>query len=144
MVFYVNTLYCWTALSSIFNYLLTEMCYAWFHIRCHTFILIHCSLLVSWHNKAYTLTGQIIRYNLFNYFVTQNANQPITWQQLNAFRHLDVVKTTCWSSNRASEWRRKGDLVTLNVEWVVGCQTGLGLIISKTVDLLGFSTHYHL
>ncbi len=27
---------------------------------------------------------------------------------LNAFRHLDVVKTTCWSSNRASEWGRKG------------------------------------
>ncbi len=27
--------------------------------------------------------------------VTQIANQPIAWQQLNAFRHLDVVKTTC-------------------------------------------------
>ncbi len=36
------------------------------------------------------------------------VNQPITWQQLNAFRHLDVVKTTCLSSNRASEWGRKG------------------------------------
>ncbi len=30
-----------------------------------------------------------------------NTNcKPIRWQQLNAFRHLDVVKTTCWSSNR--------------------------------------------
>ncbi len=28
-----------------------------------------------------------------------NTNcKPIRWQQLNAFRHLDVVKTTCWSS----------------------------------------------
>ncbi len=51
--------------------------------------------------------------------MTQIANQPITWQQLNAFRHLDVVKTICWSSNRASEWGRKGILVTLNVEWLL-------------------------
>ncbi len=45
---------------------------------------------------------------MFNCLVTQIANQPITWQQLNVFRHLDVVKTICWSSNRASEWGRKG------------------------------------
>jgi len=36
---------------------------------------------------THTLTGHFI--------VTQIANQPITWQQLNAFRYLDVVKTTC-------------------------------------------------
>ncbi len=29
------------------------------------------------------------------------------------------MKTTCWSSNRASEWGRKGILVTLNVEWLL-------------------------
>ncbi len=46
------------------------------------------------------------------------------------------MKTTCWSSNRASEWGRKGFkwLWTWNGCW---CQTGLS--ISKTADLLGFS-----
>ncbi len=70
--------------------------------------------------------------------VTQIANQPITWQQLNAFRHLDVVKTTCWSSNRASEWGRKGDLSDFERGMVVGARRA-GLSISKTADLLGFS-----
>ncbi len=67
----------------------------------------------------------------------QIANQPITWQQFNAFSHLDVVKTTCWSSNRASERRRKGFkwLWTWNGCW---CRWS-GLSISKTADLLGFS-----
>ncbi len=46
------------------------------------------------HDK-YTLTGHFIRYTCFNCLVTKIANQPITCQQLNAFRHLDVVKTTC-------------------------------------------------
>ncbi len=31
--------------------------------------------------------------HLFNCLVTQIANQRITWQQLNAFRHLDEVQT---------------------------------------------------
>ncbi len=75
--------------------------------------------------------------HLFNCLVTQIANQPITWQQLNAFRHLDVVKTTCWSSNRASERGRKGfkRLWTWNGCW---CRRA-GLSISQTADLLGFS-----
>ncbi len=76
--------------------------------------------------------------HLFNCLVTQIANQPITWQQLNAFRHLDVVKTTCWSSNRASEWGRKGDLSNFERGMVVGARRA-GLSISKTADLLGFS-----
>ena len=45
---------------------------------------------------------------MFNYLLTQTDDQPIAWQQLNAFRHVEVVKTTCWSSNRASEWGRTG------------------------------------
>ncbi len=68
--------------------------------------------------SEYTLTGHFIRY-LFNCLVTQVAHQSITWQQLNAFRYLDVVKTTCWSSNWASERGRKGIKVTLNVEWLL-------------------------
>ncbi len=66
------------------------------------------------------------------------ANQPITWQQLNAFRHLDVVKTTCRSSNRASEWGRKRYLSDFECGMVVGA-TRAGLNISKTADLLWFS-----
>ncbi len=75
--------------------------------------------------------------HLFNCLVTQIANQPITWQQLNAFRHLDVVKKTCWSSNRASEWGRKGDLSDFERGMIVGARRA-GRSISKTADL-GFS-----
>lgn len=46
---------------------------------------------------------------LFNCLLTQIANQLITRPQINVFSHVDMVKTTCWSSNRASEWM-KGDL----------------------------------
>jgi len=38
--------------------------------------------------------------------LTQTSNQPITWQQLTVFRHVDMVKMVCWSSNWASEWGR--------------------------------------
>ncbi len=75
---------------------------------------------------------------LFNCLVTQIADQPITWQQLNAFRHLDVVKTIFWSSNRASEWGKKGDLNDFECRMLVGARRAY-LSISKTADLLGFS-----
>ncbi len=78
--------------------------------------------------SEYTLTGHFIRY-LFNCLVTQIANQSITWQQLNAFRYLDVVRKTCWSSNRSSEWGRKGIKVTLN-RMVVGARR---LVFQKLV-----------
>jgi len=55
-----------------------------------------------------TLTGHCL--------LTEMANQPITWQQLNAFRHVEVVKTTCWCSNRASELGRK-DLSDFAMSW---------------------------
>lgn len=29
-----------------------------------------------------------------NFLSTQTASQPIQWQQLNAFRHIDIVKMT--------------------------------------------------
>lgn len=48
--------------------------------------------------------------HLFNCSSMQLSNQQITWQELSAFRHVDVVKTACWSSNSASEWRKKGHL----------------------------------
>ncbi len=65
-----------------------------------------------------------------NCLVTLIANQPITWQQLNAFRHLDVVKTSFWSSNRASEGEERGFkwLWTWNGCW---CRRA-GLSISQT------------
>ncbi len=55
--------------------------------------------LIAVHYSPHT-HRPLYEVHLFNCLVTQIANQPITWQQLNAFRHLDVVKTTCWSSNR--------------------------------------------
>lgn len=33
---------------------------------------------------------------------TQMANHPITWQHVNAFWCLDIMKTVCWSSSQAS------------------------------------------
>lgn len=36
----------------------------------------------------HTLTSHL------NFLSTQTAGQPIQWQQLNAFRHTDIVKTT--------------------------------------------------
>ncbi len=68
--------------------------------------------------------------------VTQIANQPITWQQLNAFRHLDVVKTTQVQTEHQNG--KKGDLSDFEHEMVVGARW-VGLSISKTADLLGFS-----
>ncbi len=65
----------------------------------------------------------------------------ITWQQLDAFRHLDVVKMTCWSPNRVSKWGRngkKGDLSDFDRGMVVGARLA-GLSISKSADLQGFS-----
>ncbi len=45
--------------------------------------------------------------------------------------------TTCWSSNRASEWGRR-DLSDFEHGMIVGARRA-GLNISKTADLLGFS-----
>lgn len=42
--------------------------------------------------------------------------QPITRQQLKAFRHEDAFKSTCWTSNWASEW---GTKAILNLAWLV-------------------------
>ncbi len=86
--------------------------------------------------NIYRLTGHFNSYTCSIAWL-QIANQPFTRQQLNAFIHLDVMKMTCWSSNRASERGRKG------FKWserglVVGARRA-GLSISQTVDLLGFS-----
>ncbi len=48
------------------------------------------------------------------------------------------MKTTCWSSNRASELGRKRIQVTFNVEWLL-VPGGLVWVFKKTADLLGFS-----
>lgn len=45
------------------------------------------------------------------------SDQSITWQQVNAFRQEDMIKTTCWSSKRASEFGRKA--IWVNVAWLL-------------------------
>ncbi len=48
-----------------------------------------------------------------------------------------MVKTTCWSSNRASEWGRKRIFSDFERGMVVTRRAGLSIL--KTADLLGFS-----
>lgn len=47
----------------------------------------------------------------------QISNQPIICQQLDAFRYIDMIKVTCWSSDYASERGRRVTLMTLKVTW---------------------------
>ncbi len=73
--------------------------------------------------------------HLFNCLVTQIANQPITWQQLNASRcgEDDLLKF-----KPSIRMGKKGDLSDFERGMVVGARRA-GLSISKTADLLGFS-----
>ncbi len=75
--------------------------------------------------------------HLFNCLVTQIANQPITWQQLNAFRHLDVVKT-CWSSTEHQNGEERG-FKWLNVEWLL-VPDGLVWVFHKLLIYWDFHT----
>ena len=69
-----------------------------------------------------------------NSSLTQISNQPITWQQLNAFRHVDMIKTICCSSNQ----HQNGEERWLKWLWTWhGCWCQMGW--SETADLLGFS-----
>lgn len=69
----------------------------------------------------------------------QITNHLIKKQQLNIFRHVDMVKITNWNSNQESEFGRKVQ-VTLNVAELLMPD---GLSISEN-DLLGFFSHNDL
>lgn len=73
-----------------------------------------------WESESQNpLTGPFIG---FSYMLMKTWSQPPTWLQPSAFRHIDVLKATPWSSDRASE-----------CGWT--CRRFL-----KAADLLGFST----
>lgn len=78
------------------------------------------------------VTGHFIRY-MCSAACLQISNQPISWQQLNAFRLVYMVKMTSWSSSWASAWRRKGDLREFECDMVVGAR-GAGMSISEFAD----------
>ncbi len=75
------------------------------YIHIYIYIYIYIYVLRSlnsahekWGQKksvAFIILASVYTLTAFNCLVTQIANKPITWQQLNAFRNLDVVKTTC-------------------------------------------------
>lgn len=68
----------------------------------------------------YTRPGHFIKIHLFHCLFTLKAkNQLLRWQQLTAFRHVDVVKMTCQSLKWPSELGRKVILVTGN--WCQKC-----------------------
>lgn len=48
--------------------------------------------------------------HLFNHSLTQTSNQPITWQHLSAFRHVDTINTTCWSIMNLTEHQNEEGL----------------------------------
>lgn len=50
------------------------------------------------------------------------VNLPTTWQQLNAFRHVGEVKTTCWSSKQ-QKWEERGPGDFERSEHSCRCQT---------------------
>lgn len=72
----------------------------------------------------------MLLHKLFNCLLSQILYQSITWLQPKVFRHLDVVKPTCWSWIWASECGRKCVLSAFDRGMVV---------VPETVDLLGFS-----
>lgn len=68
--------------------------------------------------------------------LAQVANQSITWQQVNAFRYVDVVRTTCLSSKSASELGRNEETLSV-ANMVVAARRAVGLSASQTAaDLL--------
>ncbi len=94
-------------------------------------IYIYKSVYKCVYIYTYTHTCHFI--HPFNCFVTQITYQPITWQKLNAFRHLDAEKF-----KPSIRMGKKGDLSDFECGMVVGARRA-GLSISKTADLLGFS-----
>lgn len=63
--------------------------------------------------------------------LAQVANQSITWQQVNAFRYVDVVRTTCLSSKSASELGRNEETLSV-ANMVVAARRAVGLSASQT------------
>ncbi len=104
------------------------------HSRCgKKFILDHvclCTHRVSHLHTLDTLLGTPVQ--------LLGNKLPITWQQLNAFRHLDVVKTTSLKFKSSIRMGKKEDLSDFERGMVVGARRA-DLSISKTADLLGFS-----
>lgn len=81
---------------------------------------------------------------MFKSLVTRMTHQTITWEQLSAFSHLHMVKTTWWSSTWSSGWGRKGAEVTLKVvNIVVGGRWDVS-VLQTAADLLGFSPHHNV
>ena len=64
------------------------------------------------------------------------SNQPITWQQLDAFRHVDMVDLLKFKPS--IRMGKKGDLSDFEHGMVVGAKRA-GPSISETADILGFS-----
>lgn len=53
----------------------------------------HCLQVFLTYQQINIYTRTLYEAQCFNCLLTQIANQPNTWPQLNALRHADVVKT---------------------------------------------------
>lgn len=64
--------------------------------------------------------------------------KPIKCQQLNPFRHIDMIKITCWCSNWALEWGEKVIYVNfMNMSWLLPGRNWQSTIIFQHKHLLG-------
>ena len=73
--------------------------------------------------------------DLYTSLWIQIFNKPIMWQQLNAYKHADVIKRFSWFSARM---QKKCDRSDFDCGMIVGARQG-GLSISETADRLVFS-----
>ncbi len=102
----------------------------------HSVILFHNNDTQKKHQVMFMYTHRPLYWvHLLNCLVTQIANQPITWQQLNVSRcgEDDLLKF-----KPSIRMVKKGDLSDFERGMVVGARRA-GPSISKTADLLGFS-----
>ncbi len=83
---------------------------------------------------------QCLYINIYIYFFLYIYNYKI-YIYIYIYTHT-LMKRTCWSSNRASEWGRKGTYVTLNVEWFF-VSDGVWQFF-KNCWFTGIFTHSHL
>lgn len=83
---------------------------------------LNASVNYSPLNSCYIHLVAVELVGLFNGSLMQISNHPNMSQQFKAFRHVDMVKSSCWNSNWASGRRINGSCLVIGAR-----QAGLGI-----------------